>query len=128
MPNLSSLALGFAMALALATNAAAETRTILVDKQDGGEWGYNSVSEYHEQWAGGSFHSLTCCDPGSSGCDWRIRPTIMLIPYAESRIDAGELSGTYSIVHMGTIYNVAWEAADARNCKITERQETTVLN
>lgn len=111
-----------------AATMCAETTTILIDKDNGGEYGYGSVNEYHQESANGSFHSLNCCDPGFMRCEWHIRPTIHLIGYAETRIEAGELSGTKSSVHMGMAVTVTWEGTDLSNCKITETQEATILH
>lgn len=111
-----------------AATVSAKTETILIDKDNGGEYGYSSVNEYHRETADGSFHNLSCCDPGFMRCDWHTRPVTYLIEHAETRIEAGEYSGTRSLLRLGTLITVTWEGTSLNNCKITETQETTILN
>ncbi len=86
------------------------SRTIDVDRVNGGENGYQYVSEHHEEggWFSSSKSKLSCTDPGQSDCSWNIHPSTLpdmiscgdaepiddAVTYAEAQILSGNLSGS----------------------------------
>jgi len=97
-------------------------RTIIIDKRDGGPNGFNRVWEYHDYKV--DKHILYCRGAGYEACEWTHSPEIVrgyprLIEYAEQRIAAGELSGSYSEEIDGVLCTVQWEAQDPYNATIT---------
>lgn len=119
MRSLSVIAL-----IALLATAASHARTIVIIKERGGIFGYLYVNERHIGEKGQDYHELKCTEPGFTACRWTHPPTIVrgfprLIEYAEERIAAGELTGSYSETIDGVVCTVRWEAQDTRNATIT---------
>lgn len=86
---------------------------ITIAKRNGGASGFRNVTETHTS----NGHALLCTEPGNTPCTWDIKPTAIsaydaLLSYAESQMDAGITSGTYSIANEA----IDWSGSDIDNC------------
>ncbi len=97
-----------------------------VTKVNGGTDGYSIVkSETNDPIIGETTHTLACQNPGHESCIWPLVSSgghPVLIGYAESAIQNGQLSGQYSANINGVDAHVEWTATDVFNAQIVETQ------
>lgn len=95
-----------------------------VTKVNGGTNGYNIVkSETNDPIIGETTHTLTCQNPGNEACIWSsVGRQPVLVGYAETAIENGQLQGEYSANVGGVEAHVEWTATDVYNTQIIETQ------